>query len=472
MSAQSLFTKPRTFETQNNIRNLLHSQQDTMLSLRKRALNNGLRQRRSLTTWMNHIEDLIQSKEISLENITESIPKIIEMFPSLVPNGEAFKKSLHLLSLISSTNNINYTKLLISNGLLSILSGVIKYYYRSTEKYPQDVLTDIKYIIGNIAAEKKQFNFCQELAHISSVEFLIITMDVNAPEKELWALSNLIDSDISLNEGIDSALLGKLYYILINRNEIKDSRDKSIYYAIKTLYFYMSYHVNAAINAFSHLQIFNLICAILLEEVIKPVTNKEENIVELILNIFNCIITEDEFTLQTLLVVKSPFLHTITEILMKPEVLEAIKETIFLILNNILNLNDMCYQEHILNERTTRVLINSKSKEALCCLSSMTACKMRMSLLKSMGALTKAIDIITSSQDETERTIAYEILYNFLEYISPQYIECREIIKECVQKGIEDFLHRDSNNEKNKELSEQATALIEFYFDNRVSNEM
>ena len=41
MSAQSLFTKPRTFETQNNIRSLLHSQQDTMLSLRKRALNNG-----------------------------------------------------------------------------------------------------------------------------------------------------------------------------------------------------------------------------------------------------------------------------------------------------------------------------------------------------------------------------------------------------------------------------------------------
>ena len=465
MSVQSLFTKPRSFETQNNIRGLLHSQQNTMLSLRKRALNNGLRQRRSLTTWMNHIEELIQSKEISLEKITESIPKIIEMFPSLVPNGEAFKKSLHLLSLISSTNDINYTKLLISNGLLSLLSGVIKYYYRSTEKYPQDVLTDIKYIIGNIAAEKIKFNFCEELAHISSVEFLVITMDVNAPEIELWALSNLIDTDICLNEGIDSALLGKLYYILINRSEIKENRDTSIYYAIKTLYFYMSHNVNAAINAFSHMQIFNLICAILLEEVTKPANNKEENIVELILNIFNCIITEDEFTLQTLLVVKSPFLHTITEILMKQEVLEIIKEKIFLILNNILYLNDLCYQDYILNERTARVIINSNSIEALRCLSSMSACKIRMSLLKSMGALTKAIDAITSSQDETVRSIAYEILYNFLEYMSPQYIECREIIKECVQKGIEDILHRDSINEMNKELSEQATSLIEFYFE-------
>ena len=49
--------------------------------------------------------------------------------------------------------------------------------------------------------------------------------------------------------------------------------------------------------------------------------------------------------------------------------------------------------------------------------------------------------------------------------MSPQYIECREIIKECVQKGIEDILHRDSINEMNKELSEQATSLIEFYFE-------
>ena len=466
MSSQSLFTMPRSFESQTTSeKTLLHSHQKQMLSLRKRALNNGLSQRRALTTWMNSIADLIQSNTISLEEIKDNIPKIMQMFPSLLPNGEAFKKSIRLLSLLSSTNNNSYTKLLIDNGLIDILKQLIKYYYRSIEKYPQDVLIDIKYIIGNIAAEKKKFNYCEELVNVSSVEFLIHSMDTNAPDTDLWALSNLIDSEAVPQEGIEIAMFGKIYHILMKRNEIKENRDSSIYYVIKIFYLYLIHHPNLAFDIFTHLQFFNWICTILLEETLKPFNRNEENIVELILHMFNYIITEeDELTLQDILILKSPLINTITMLLMNQKVCDAIKEELLSFLNNIINLNSESYIDNVINERTIRAVLNSESKEALICLSSMTTTKIRMNLLKSSGVLEKAIEMIISSQDETKRSISYEILYDFLEYTSPQYIECNAIIQECLYKGMEDILRRDSCNENNKNLSQNATALLEYYF--------